>query len=426
MSGHSPVSGRRTVLMVVFQFPPLTGGGVPRPLGFVRHLRSHGWEPVVITVLPRWLDVADRTLLKFVPSDITVIRVFAWPLWKLPNVLGRIGLPRLADWTHRLFFPDTRIGWAPFVRRKVRRLLDSRQIDLIWTTSPPYSSARLGMQLAREHGLPWIADFRDNWVANPSIVWMDEKSRQRAGDSLRLWLRHAACVTTVSEPFADEFRQHAPSHVNVAILPNGFENLVPQAGKPDQGQTTQAFKLCFTGAFYAGRKPDALFSALELLLDRGLIGREEICLCIAGRNPVKVPEGLRSMVRQLGYMYYEDVRKFMQMSDALLLVLSPEERGTYSTKLPEYLAAGKYVLGLVPTDGVAADLIRKSGAGVVAPPDDSEAIAEAILILYRKWRHGETHPVLDHEIVGQFSMETLTRRLAGIFDSVLEQWRGPG
>jgi hypothetical protein len=43
----------------------------------------------------------------------------------------------------------------------------------------------------------------------------------------------------------------------------------------------------------------------------------------------------------------------------------------------------------VPPDGAAASLIRETGAGVVAPPEDVDAIAEALTGLHARWRAGE-------------------------------------
>ena len=49
-----------------------------------------------------------------------------------------------------------------------------------------------------------------------------------------------------------------------------------------------------------------------------------------------------------------------------------------TTKIFEYLAAGRPILAAVPGDGAAAELLRETGAGVVAPPDDVDAIATAL------------------------------------------------
>ena len=54
----------------------------------------------------------------------------------------------------------------------------------------------------------------------------------------------------------------------------------------------------------------------------------------------------------------------------------------------EYLAAERPILAAVPPDGAAADLIRETGAGVVAPPDDVEALKQALGELHRRFANG--------------------------------------
>ena len=59
-----------------------------------------------------------------------------------------------------------------------------------------------------------------------------------------------------------------------------------------------------------------------------------------------------------------------------------------SGKVFEYLAAERPILALVPPDGAAAELIRETGAGVVAPPDDVEAIKAALAELHERFANG--------------------------------------
>ena len=47
---------------------------------------------------------------------------------------------------------------------------------------------------------------------------------------------------------------------------------------------------------------------------------------------------------------------------------------------------GRPILASVPTDGAAAELIRETGAGVIAPPDDPVAIRAALEELHARWR----------------------------------------
>ena len=59
-----------------------------------------------------------------------------------------------------------------------------------------------------------------------------------------------------------------------------------------------------------------------------------------------------------------------------------------SGKVFEYLAAERPILAAVPPDGEAAELIRETGAGVVAAPDDVAALTAALTDLHARWTAG--------------------------------------
>ncbi len=59
-----------------------------------------------------------------------------------------------------------------------------------------------------------------------------------------------------------------------------------------------------------------------------------------------------------------------------------------SGKVFEYLASRRPILAAVPPEGAAAELVLATGAGVVAPPDDPEAIAAALGDLHERFRNG--------------------------------------
>ena len=53
------------------------------------------------------------------------------------------------------------------------------------------------------------------------------------------------------------------------------------------------------------------------------------------------------------------------------------------SKIQVLLASGRAIVGSVPSTGTAASALRKSGAGVIVPPEEPQALADAIVKLYR-------------------------------------------
>src|SRR5207244_2070051 len=91
--------------------------------------------------------------------------------------------------------------------------------------------------------------------------------------------------------------------------------------------------------------------------------------------------GLGDRLELIPYVTRRRSLELQRDSEALLLLI-PEAagrgRGVLSGKVFEYLAAERPILAVVPPDGAAAKLIEETHAGVVAPPEDVDAIRDAL------------------------------------------------
>ena len=108
-----------------------------------------------------------------------------------------------------------------------------------------------------------------------------------------------------------------------------------------------------------------------------------------------------------------------------MLLLIPDAggrgKGVLSGKVFEYIAAQRPILALVPPDGAAADLIRETGAGVVAPPDDVDAIRDALVELDRRFRSSGLPDVqLSEEWRRRLARETRVEETAELLRSLSE------
>src|SRR5207248_4490149 len=91
--------------------------------------------------------------------------------------------------------------------------------------------------------------------------------------------------------------------------------------------------------------------------------------------------GLGDRLELIPYVPRRRSLELQRDSEALLLLIPDaggRGRGVLSGKVFEYLAAERPILAVVPPDGAAAKLIEETQAGVVAPPEDVDAIRAAL------------------------------------------------
>ncbi len=407
---------RRRVLMLAYVFPPIGGGGVQRTLKFVRYLDPLGWDATVVSTRSRLYPARDPSLLEEVPAATRVVRTCALPLghW-LGLVLYRFRLRRSFAW---VTWPDGGLGWAPFALLAGVRAVRRERPDVLYSTSAPQGAHFAALIIHRLTGIPWVADFRDEWAADahradrPRVLSALAARAERA-------ITHRARRILVA---ADYFRLAGLPHDDprrVEIL-----NGVDEADLPSSpaGPPADRFVLTYVGTVYGIRDPSPVLRALASLAARNAIdgGRVEVRFVgstwLEGFEP---PPGIQ--VEKIGYVEHMQAVAEMSAATALLLYV-PSSSLAPSGKVFEYLASGRPLLCLARQDNLASRLVREWAAGVVADPHDHEAIEKAILTLWKRW-HEDGLP--DQANVRRLTLERYSRRAgAAKLAEVLEEARG--
>ncbi|HKS79195.1 MAG TPA: glycosyltransferase family 4 protein [Gaiellaceae bacterium] len=383
------------VLLVTRHFPPGGGGGVQRPLKFATHLPALGIETHVLAPdVPGSLpDGAELEL----PTQAWIHRVrYVGPRAGRPaeRLLAKQGLARVGTQAallgRRLLVPDENVPWSTFALPIAIRLVRREKIDVVLTTSPPPSLHLLGAAVKRTTGAAWVADLRDPLTSHPhrrgyesQLARLKEASVGGVG---RLVASQADAIVAASEAIAEEARALEPKG-KVVTIANGcdFDDF---AGL--EHRTSNRLRITHTGHFHGKRDPKPF---LQALAESGL---DDVVVRFAGDFRAADREyaeslGLGERVELLGDVSRRRSLELQRDSEALLLLI-PESggrgRGVLTGKIYEYLAAERPILAVVPPDGAAARLVRDTGSGTVVPPDDVEAMREALLELHRRWREG--------------------------------------
>src|SRR5262245_51200284 len=158
----------KSVVMVAHAFPPEGNAGTYRPLRFVRHLPSFGWQPTVIADASYEYERYDPRLMDLVPPTTEIIRV------RNPDPWNRIQQYRLRKFrkvvetasvetravicsSHNrplrsilrgavqqletvVYRPDHAMGW---IRPATRATIDAcvrNKSEVVWVTGGPWSS----------------------------------------------------------------------------------------------------------------------------------------------------------------------------------------------------------------------------------------------------------------------------------------------
>ena len=419
----------KTVLILTYYWPPAGGPGVQRVLKFAKYLPFFGWRPIVLTVKNGEYPALDETLLLDVPADLSVYKTASLEPFALYRKLtGKRSDDRIATFVlteessnlgHRfatfvrgnLFIPDARIGWKPFAQKTANRLVREHDIDLIFSTAPPMSTHLIGKSVAKQTARPWVADFRDPWT---DVFYYHSLKRGKLAVAFdkRLEvsvLKSANAVVTVSPTLAELFEAKASNHCHV--IPNGYdeEDFRSIPPLPDDGKK----HFVHAGHLAGNQNPTGLWTALQKLIQSPTLVKP-LQLDFYGSIHANVRQsledfGLLDHCAFHGYIPHDELVAVMKRA-ALLYFVVPETsyaKGIPTSKLFDYMGAGRPILGIGPEDGDAAEFLKESQAGrVLNTPDEILNFLTTVL--------SDNSPYTSRQ-TDSFTRKHLTEKLANVF-----------
>ena len=272
--------------------------------------------------------------------------------------------------------------------------------------------------------MPWVADFRDPWIAlrlrtPPTPLHRFWHERLEGGTM------EADAVLVTTEWHRETLRSSFPL-TRIELVRNGYDE-EDFTGLDSLRPPESPFTILHSGMLTLGRSIGPFLEGLSLFCERRPGTRKDLRVVFLGSRESRNEElaagaGLRDVVSFEDNVSHAECVRRERSSHALLLLKHDDDRyrGLVPGKLYEYIGARRPVLAVVPP-GEAADTVRDNERGEVAPIGDPEGIAGAISKMDDRYVEGSLDSAYSLGELPRYTRRRAAGRLDEIMRSFLEE-----
>jgi glycosyltransferase involved in cell wall biosynthesis len=446
----------KNILIIAYFYPPLGGAGVQRTLKFAKFLEKFGYNVNVLTVNNEKGTIKDESLKKESTDGIKVFRAVQRENFiinaianrnvtevktvkienkeELVKTASKITLKSklkrnikksLLNIYRNMYIPDDKISWKKDAIELGMKIIKEEKIDIIYSTSAPYTGHLIAYELKQKCKVAWIADFRDQWVANPFVAYSAYAKRKNEKMEKSV-IEKADAVISVSKPIIDDFicRYKNQRIDKFKVITNGYDEEDFDDYKMER--VPSKYTITYNGTLYGKRSPKNFLIAIDKLIEDKKIKSEELMIRFVGQIGKDAQEDMRfflskyhNIIEFISYLPHKESLKKLEDSSASLLIIEDGEgsEGIYTGKIFEYIRSGRDVIGIVP-NGVAKDLILDTNTGFCCHPEKIDEIEDVVYKSYSIWKGTEKRLDICWEKVKRYNRENLTHELMDIIESL--------
>lgn len=392
----------KKILIVAHYFPPMNSTGSRRPEALARFLKGLGHEVTIFTTQKAKsppLAANSSNPIPVIETNLFDTRMVSnIPVQEEAKVAHTLQTSALMRFKQRHLnntigqMLDTRIPllvitWAKIVLNRLSGgrlhawLNPLKGFDVVISTAPPWTCHYLAYLLVRAYKLKWLVDYRDQFSGN-HLFSQKFAGAERYLDSL--FCENAALILTVSPPMQQYYQDFTDPEKVLAVM-NGYEeaHFAGLPVQPNQTSDTESdrINIRYFGKITADRIMPAFWEALSNSVNLHRIQVEIYGEAILLENFLKVNyPALAERIKLLNPVPHRTALELMSTSDALLFGETSEtqhasQRGVLTTKLFEYMACKRPIVGVIAPETLAGEIIIKSGLGVVVSDQTSQLLA---------------------------------------------------
>lgn len=359
-------------LILTQYFPPETGGPPVRLGAMTRQLARSGHDVEVVTALPNYPtgeifpEYRGRFRVTETWEGVTVHRTWC-------HASTGAGLSRL-------------LNYFSFVATSASGLRRARRPDYLFVSSPPLFVGLAGIAASRAWDVPMIFNVADLWPDSArELGLLENEAILQVAENLESWIyRRSAYVSAVTGGIRSTLvSEKGVPEEKVLFLPNGVDTDLFRPREPDSEIERELGIEGEWVVLYAGTHGYA--HGLDVALEAAAHLRDtNVRFVFIGGGSEK-----KRLVKRAGEMGLDNtmfldpeqpsyIARLYGNADAGLSTLgdSPLFEGTRPAKIMAAMSAGTPVL--YSGEGEGARMVERAKAGLVTPPQDGEALADAI------------------------------------------------
>jgi colanic acid biosynthesis glycosyl transferase WcaI len=346
-------------------------------------LAARGHEVEIVTTIPRPPHNRGYEGRLYVRETRNGVRVKRFPTNFTVHHIGRL------------------IAWTIYTLATFWNLRTVRRGDVVFLRLPPLQLGLTGIIARRLRGARVILNVQDihpdlsiesGLLRNPLAI----KAALRFEKAMYDGCDH---IVVISEGFKKNLLAKGVSPEKIAVLPNWVDtDLVRPLPKDNPVSRRYGLHDVFT-VMYSGTISISSYETLVRILEAArLLGDA------SGLRIVIVGDGFKSAdlkakadelrlrnVDFLPFQPYADLPNLLAAADGLLVPLDKDKSFlSVPSKLYNFLAAGRPILGLATETSEVYQIIREADCGLCAPPDDPVRIADVFRTLQKDPARRET------------------------------------
>jgi glycosyltransferase involved in cell wall biosynthesis len=299
------------------------------------------------------------------------------------EVRGNLAIERVGSTAYPRYQMRRRVSnYLTYLSLAIPRALSIPSDIVLAMTDPPIEGIA-GAFIARLSGRPFVYNVRDMYpdmAVGGSIVRPGTFTAR--WEAMHRWaLRHAGRVIVLGEDMRDRIVAKGIDPARVVVSRDGIiiPETVPSPDNTVAGEIRGDFRFALVHAGNVG-----FYGAWQTLISAvRMLEKEGVGLVFIGEGAMKpqveaMTEGCRA-VRFLPFRPASEVPLVLSSGDMHVVTVKRGLEGVVvPSKLYPTLAAGRPVLGVAPEESDVVRIIRRTGCGIAANPDDPASVAEAI------------------------------------------------